>query len=635
MSFGNNTVPETGIGVKKANVREMLSKAEFERRVLDIVHSKRDIAWWAENFFYILKIGVGLEKITLYPKQREMLRFLADNNRIITLAARQTGKTTTYTIFCLWLATLFHDKKILICANKLQTAIEIMDRIRRAYEQLPYNIKPGIISYNKGEVTFANGSSIRAFSTSSSGARGSSGDVLIIDEMAFIPKNVMDDFFASVMPIVSSSKTSKVIIVSTPNGANGLYYDLWQQANSKEAEKNKDGWKPFRIYWWETGGIRDEQWKQQQIATIGADRWKQEFECDFLTSATKKLIPDDITDKFRQMLAEYKLKGLTGKKCKIMSEQEDKLYEFTMWHEFDKTRTYVATGDIAEGVGGDSSVLYVWDITDLRNITMCAKFDSNSVSVVEFAFIISKILSLYGNPYFIAERNGCSSGTLDSLRITYKYPRMVTEGKNGEPGVFSHVTVKGKTCLWAREMLMTQGFGFTIYDKDLLDEWTTFVKKDNKGVHVVYQALPPAHDDCIMAFIWLCYILQSDIIEKYFWVGSTFTSQYGNVYAQIVKPQKEYTIEEVKAATDDPIYRDFLDFKEELLNKFGHAIELEKADADKPDMYGFRQQDRYFGGYDFEPSWNGPQFEIPVQQDLNPNNVAPSFFIGGFGGFSC
>ena len=204
MSFGNNTVPETGIGVKKANVREMLSKAEFERRVLDIVHSKRDIAWWAENFFYILKIGVGLEKITLYPKQREMLRFLADNNRIITLAARQTGKTTTYTIFCLWLATLFHDKKILICANKLQTAIEIMDRIRRAYEQLPYNIKPGIISYNKGEVTFANGSSIRAFSTSSSGARGSSGDVLIIDEMAFIPKNVMDDFFASVMPIVSS-----------------------------------------------------------------------------------------------------------------------------------------------------------------------------------------------------------------------------------------------------------------------------------------------------------------------------------------------------------------------------------------------------------------------------------------------
>ena len=283
-----------------------------------------------------------------------------------------------------------------------------------------------------------------------------------------------------------------------------------------------------------------------------------------------------------------------------------------MWHEFDQSRTYVASGDIAEGVGGDSSVLYVWDISDLRNITMCAKFSSNVVSVVEFAFIVSKILALYGNPYFIAERNGLSGGTLDSLRITYKYPRMTAEGKSGEPGVFSHVSIKGKACIWAREMLMTQGFGFTIYDKDLIDEWTTFVKKDTKGVFMVYNAIAGSHDDHIMSFIWLCYILQSDIIEKYFWVGSTFKSAYGNTYAQIVKPQKEYTAEEVKTATNDPIYKDFLDFKEELLNKLGHAIELDKADSGKPDVYGFRQQDRYFGGYSCEPSWNGPQFDVPI-----------------------
>ena len=368
-----------------------------------------------------------------------------------------------------------------------------------------------------------------------------------------------------------------------------MYYEIWQKANNKNKDANTEGWKPFRFDWWDVPG-RDNQWKLNTIASIGQTRFDQEFGNVFLTSATtKKLIPDDITEKFRRLLAEYKAKGLlSGKKCKIMSEQEDKLYEFTMWHEFDKTRTYVASGDISEGVGGDASVLYVWDISDLRNITMCAKFSSNVVSVVEFAFIVSKILALYGNPYFIAERNGISGGTLDSLRITYKYPRMTAEGKSGEPGVFSHVSVKGKACIWAREMLMTSGFGFTIYDKDLLDEWTTFVKKDTKGVFMVYNAVAGSHDDHIMAFIWLCYILQSDIIEKYYWVGSTFKSAYGNVYAQIVKPQKEYTIEEVKAATDDPIYRDFLDFKEELLNKFGHALKIEKANADKPDMYGFR-----------------------------------------------
>ena len=91
-----------------------------------------------------------------------------------------------------------------------------------------------------------------------------------------------------------------------------------------------------------------------------------------------------------------------GKKQTIMAESGDKLYEFTVWHEFKKNHTYIASGDISEGVGGDSSVLYVWDVTDLSNITQCAKFASNTVSVVEFAFVISRILKLYNNPYFVA-----------------------------------------------------------------------------------------------------------------------------------------------------------------------------------------------------------------------------------------
>ena len=136
--------------------------------------------------------------------------------------------TTCYTVFCMWLATLFSEKKIMICANKLQTAIEIMDRMRIAYEYLPHWIKPAILVYNKSEITFSNMSSIRAFATSSSASRGFSGQILVVDEMAFIPKNVVDEFFASVMPVVSSAKNSKVIVVSTPNGTSGLYYDIWQ-----------------------------------------------------------------------------------------------------------------------------------------------------------------------------------------------------------------------------------------------------------------------------------------------------------------------------------------------------------------------------------------------------------------------
>ena len=157
-----------------------------------------------------------------------------------------------------------------------------------------------------------------------------------------------------------------------------------------------------------------------------------------------------------------------------------------MWREFDASRTYAAAADIAEGVGQDSSVLYVFDVTDLQNITMCAKFSSSEVSLVEFAYVCSKILQLYGSPPLFAERNGVSAGMLDSLRITYKYQNIARESRNGEAGIYSHVTVKGRACLWAREMMTTFGFGFTLPDQDLLDELGSFVKKDTSGRHTVF-----------------------------------------------------------------------------------------------------------------------------------------------------
>ena len=154
-----------------------------------------------------------------------------------------------------------------------------------------------------------------------------------------------------------------------------------------------------------------------------------------------------------------------------------------MWHEFQAKRTYLATADIAEGIGGDSSVLYIWDVTDMKNIIMCARFSSNVTSLVQFAYVASKILPLYGNPWLAAERNGVSAGMLDSLKITFGYSRIAVENKKKEAGIYSHVQVKSRACLWARDMLtMPDCFGFTIYDKALVDEMNYFIKKDTKGI---------------------------------------------------------------------------------------------------------------------------------------------------------
>ena len=634
--MGLNNQPETGIGVKKPNQIEQVSDEEFRRRILEIAKSKRDIVYWAEKYFYIVTLDKGLQLIKLYDKQKQLLRHIVDNDRSIVLSARQTGKTTSYTVFCVFFATLFPEKKILICANKLQTAIEIMDRIRRAYEQLPFWIKPGVLVYNKSEITFTNMSSIKAFSTSSSGARGTSGNVIIIDEMAFIPKNLIDDFFASVMPVISSSKNSKSIIVSTPNGASGLYYELWQQALHNQQAKIKEGWQPFRINWWETGGIRDEAWKQQQIATIGMERWKQEYECDFLTSSSKRLIPDDVIEKYRRKLSEYNAKGIQPKKQKIISQTEDELYEFDMWHEFKPDRTYLASADISEGIGGDSSVLYIWDVTDLRNIVMCAKFSSNVTSLVQFAYIASKMLALYNNPWLAAERNGVSAGMLDSLRITYGYQNIVIDNKKREPGIYSHVQVKSRACLWTKEMMTTNVFGFTIYDKDLLDEMSLFVKKDTKGVQNIYHAMPGpnSHDDHMLAFIWGLYVLNNDKIQEYFIVCKDVTTSIGQVYAQLLQPINTYTLGQIDKITSDPLYKEFIEYKNEAMQKCKMLMDAQQNE-EKNDIFKYKKNDIYFED-DNEDSWN----TTPLNWNMNPNfqqgqkpqimlgrSQMPSFFI--------
>ena len=512
--------------IKKAGETERISKAEFERRILQIAKCKRDICFFAEKYFKIINLDVGLTTIKPYPKQAELLKFFAKEKRCVVLASRKTGKTTSYTVYALWTLIFHQEKRIMLLANKADTALEILGRIKMAYEYLPAWLKPGIVVLNKGEIIFSNKSAIKGFATASDAARGYSANIVIMDEAAFVPNNIASRVFESIYPVISSSKTSQFIMVSTPNGAdpNNLYYDIWQKANEKIGGKNSEGWQAFRIDWWDVPG-RDEAWKNNTIASIGQRRFAQEFGNEFLSNvSTKKLIDDDVIEKFRMKLSEYKAKGIEPQTQRIVSENQNRLYEFKMWHAFDQKRTYCASADIAEGVGGDASVLYVWDVTDTSRIKLCAKFASNRVSLTEFAYICSKILALYGNPYLFAERNGLSAGMIDALRITYGYQNIACESKNGEAGVYSHVSVKLKSCLWAREMLTTEGFGFIAYDKDLIDEMSTFVKKDGKSDKTMYAAISPAHDDHIMAFVWLCYALQTDIVDKYFIVTQHFRS---------------------------------------------------------------------------------------------------------------
>lgn len=502
---------------------------------------------------------------------------LANNtNHLFYTNGILSHNSTTYCIYLLWYIMFNPEKKVLIAANKKATSLDILGKIQLAYEMLPNWIKPGLLEFNKGKMKFGNLSEIIAEATSSDAARGSSCNILVLDEFGFAEQ--ADKFWASVYPIISSDINGQVIIVSTPNGVGNLFHSLWEKANTGGRE-NEDGWTPFRVDWWEVPD-RDEKWKQQQIATLGSiDKFNQEFGNQFLSSTWKKLIADETITKFRMRNS---LLNIKGKELSVNESDPNCKFTYTSYHEFDPRKTYLAAGDASEGTGGDSSVLYVFDITRFNDITMCAKFSQNNISTTEFAYVIFNILGKYYNPYIAIENNAIGVAVLDALCSTvYNYENVISINKHGKPGIQSHMQIKQKACLWIRELFAIDDFNINIYDSKCIDEMDTFIKKDT-AQHVVYGAMAKKHDDHLISLIWAMFILNREVLERYYNVVEWVTTSIGKVIPGFIAPLIPYDISEVQ-------YNELIKDKEE--NKSLNAMFKIEKNIVKP-------RDRFFYSYD-------------------------------------
>ena len=264
--MGNQNLPSKGtvIAYTPEQAKEMQKCAK------NILH-------FAEKYFYILNVDKGKIPIELYKAQKRVLKQMMENRFFCLVASRQVGKSTLMTIYILWMANFFENQRILLVANKESTAIEIFSRVRMAYEMLPNWLKSPVLEYAKTSMELENNSRIAITTTTGTAARGQSVSVLIIDEAAFIEPHLMEPFWASVFPIVSSSKKAKVFMCSTPNGTGNLFYDIY--TGSLES---KNGWANDKILWNEIPG-RDEKWvKEIKGGLASEEKWSQEFECTFL-----------------------------------------------------------------------------------------------------------------------------------------------------------------------------------------------------------------------------------------------------------------------------------------------------------------------------------------------------------------
>lgn len=309
--------------------------------------------------------------------------------------------------------------------------------------------------------------------------------------------HLVDEFWKSVFPIITSSKKSKVFICSTANGTDNLFHKIYDGA-----EKGENGWGYDKIMWDEIPG-RDEKWASITRQALGStEAWLQEFCCIFVNSGESSI--DEAL--FLEM----------SQKCvepKILLDEGN----YRIWEEPDSSRVYVAGVDISEGVGVDASVIQILDITDLKDIKQVATYHNRHIPPLEFANKVYTILKNWGSPLALIERNNCGAQVVDRLAFDMGYEKVVSYGAkvanraNPQMGMIAHTNTKYKGVMNMRYFI-NEMRSVTIKDIDTLKELKDFVRYPNG----TWKAKGGYHDDRVMSLLYALFILEKELTERYF-----------------------------------------------------------------------------------------------------------------------
>ena len=469
--------------LKKAN-----TPIEFtQEQVEEFIKCKQDPVYFTKNYVKIVTLDKGLQPFMPYDFQEKLINNFHDNRFNICKMPRQTGKSTTVVSFLLHYAVFNDSVNIGILANKAATARELLGRLQTAYENLPKWMQQGIIAWNRGSLELENGSKILAASTSASAVRGMSFNILFLDEFAFVPNHIADSFFASVYPTITSGKSTKVIIVSTPHGMNH-FYRMWH-----DAEKSKNEYVPTDVHWSEVPG-RDAKWKEQTIANTSEAQFKVEFECEFLGSVDTLIAPS----KLRSMVYESPIKQSAG---------------LDVYEPPKENHDYVMSVDVARGVGEDYSAFVCVDITEFPH-KVVAKYRNNDIKPMLFPNIIYEVAKNYNSAFILCEVNDIGDQVASILQYDLEYQNLLMcsmrgragqivgqgfSGKKTQLGVKMSKTVKKVGSLNLKTLIEEDKLIFNDYE--IISELTTFISKHNS-----FEAEEGCNDDlamCLVIYAWL------------------------------------------------------------------------------------------------------------------------------------
>ena len=446
-----------------------------------------DPVYFAKTYIKIVSLDHGLVPFSLYQFQEKLITRFHENRFNICKMPRQTGKSTTVVSYLLHYAVFNDNVNIAILANKASTARDLLQRLQLAYENLPKWMQQGVIQWNRGSLELENGSKIIAASTSASAVRGGSYNIIFLDEFAFIPNHIADDFFASTYPTISSGQSTKVIIVSTPRGMNH-FYRKWH-----DAERGKNEYVPTDVHWSEVPG-RDEKWKAQTIANTSEEQFKVEFECEFLGSINTLINPT----KLKNLVYEDPIKRNAGLD----------IYEHPQ-----KEHNYLMTVDVARGLGNDYSAFIIFDITNFP-YKVVGKYRNNEIKPMLFPSIVNEVARGYNNAWTLIEVNDIGDQVANILHFDLEYDNILMcamrgragqlvgsgfSGKKSQLGVRMTAAVKKLGCSNLKTLM--EDDKLTTVDYDIISELTTFSQRHNS-----FEAEEGCNDDlamCLVIFAWL------------------------------------------------------------------------------------------------------------------------------------
>lgn len=479
------------------NLRDAKESVKYQPwQLAEIRKCAQDPIYFINTYVYINTKDEGMKLFKTWPFQNAAIERFLKYRFNINRWSRQVGKSTIVRGFILWHAMYHGDQLIAMLANKLSLAKEQLQLLRDSYVALPYWLQPGVKLWNKMSIQFSNNTRIIVAASSPDGIRGFSPNLLYLDEFAFLRTGMADEFMASVFPAISSGKKTRVIITSTPAGLNH-FYRMWEDAVDENTASYHDLMSKYvrsTVLWNEVPG-RDAQWGIDEQARIGEQKFRQEYECEFVGSAVT-LIDYTVLQKLKPTIP-VKIPNIPQDFMIRLYKRPEILQklELNNWH-------YIASIDSGYGIRKDYHVLQILLAKSNLDVEQVFTMSSNTATIEDFCGLSNKILKMYHSPLLTIEYNGPGSRAFGVMFNELSYDN-ICHYDNKLHGLWATQAMK-KTAVMLLK-LYVQRFYLKLHDEATINELMSFTQlTENK-----WGGGGGNHDDHVTALYWAIYCIAS------------------------------------------------------------------------------------------------------------------------------